>query len=145
MNFQVDAFSYRERAMTLALVKKLRSLKKKALSDHDIYLKCQNQFVSLASANIEKVVITNMATVIEKENDVETKKILSLITSQYALQVIEKHLAWYLMDGYIESNKAKSIKKETEILCNQISNYSNQLVDAFDIPESLVSAPISRL
>ncbi|MEZ5007237.1 MAG: acyl-CoA dehydrogenase [Chitinophagales bacterium] len=145
INFQVDAFSYRERAMTLALVKKLRSLKKKALSDHDIYLKCQNQFVSLASANIEKVVITNMATVIEKENDVETKKILSLITSQYALQVIEKHLAWYLMDGYIESNKAKSIKKETEILCNQISNYSNQLVDAFDIPESLVSAPISRL
>ena len=71
------------------------------------------------------------------------KKILSLLSNLYALNTIDKHMAWYLIEGYIEANKAKSIGREIDKLCHQVSIHSEQLVEAFDIPVSLLSAPIS--
>ncbi len=59
------------------------------------------------------------------------------------LRQIEKNKAWYLEDGYMEAVKTKAVRKIVNQLCWDIRPDAVALVNAFDIPESCLAAPIA--
>ena len=61
----------------------------------------------------------------------------------YALSQIEINKGWYLEDGYMEAVKTKAIRKMVNQLCWDIRPEAVSLVDAFNIPDSCLSAPIA--
>ena len=72
-----------------------------------------------------------------------TKQILTKLYQLFALSQIEKNKAWYLEDGYMEAVKTKAVRKIVNQLCWDIRPDAVALVNAFDIPESCLAAPIA--
>jgi acyl-CoA oxidase len=65
------------------------------------------------------------------------------ICQLYALSQIEKNKGWYLEDGYMEAVKTKAIRKMVNQLCWEIRPDAVSLVNAFDIPDNCLAAPIA--
>ena len=49
---------------------------------------------------------------------------------------------WYLEHDYMEGVKTKAIRKMVNQLCLEVRKESLILVDAFDIPDTCLAAPI---
>ena len=71
------------------------------------------------------------------------KRVLFRLYQLFALSRIEADKGWFLEHNYIESNKAKAIRKEVDRLCAELRDDSLHLVNAFDIPDACVAAPIA--
>ncbi len=67
---------------------------------------------------------------------------MSPLRDLFALWRIEEDRGWFLESGYIESNKAKAIRKLVNRLLAEVREQAVPLVDAFDIPDEILGAPI---
>ena len=72
------------------------------------------------------------------------KEIMERITKLYALQCIQKHLHWYILQRILSHEKAKQISLQLNDLCSQIAPDARTVLDAFEIPAQLLSAPIAN-
>mmetsp|Transcript_15157 Transcript_15157/g.38526 ORF Transcript_15157/g.38526 Transcript_15157/m.38526 type:complete len:628 (-) Transcript_15157:135-2018(-) len=72
------------------------------------------------------------------------KEIMERITKLYALQCIQKHLHWYILQRILSHEKAKQISLQINDLCSQIAPDARTVLDAFEIPAQLLSAPIAN-
>ncbi|MFZ0595687.1 MAG: acyl-CoA dehydrogenase, partial [Flavobacterium sp.] len=103
----------------------------------------QHQMIDVAQAYLERVVLEQFQLAIKEVEDIKSKEILTKLNQLYALSQIEKNKAWYLEDGYMEAVKTKAIRKIVNQLCWDIRPDAVSLVNAFDIPESCLAAPIA--
>ncbi|HET9052683.1 MAG TPA: acyl-CoA dehydrogenase, partial [Cyclobacteriaceae bacterium] len=71
------------------------------------------------------------------------RAILKKLCALFALSQIEKNKGWYLEQGYMEGVKTKAIRKLMNQLCWDIRQEAVPLADAFNIPDTLLSAPIA--
>jgi acyl-CoA oxidase len=67
---------------------------------------------------------------------------LNKLCQLFALSQIDKNKGWYLENGYMEGVKTKAIRKLLNQLCWEIRNDAVPLVNAFNIPDSCLAAPI---
>ena len=79
---------------------------------------------------------------IENTKEESSKSILTQLCQLYALSTLEKNASWYLEQGYMEGVKTKAIRKAVNQLCWEIRQNAVPLVEAFNIPENCLSAPI---
>lgn len=99
--------------------------------------------IDVAEAYLERLVLEQFQIAITKVEDEKTKLILIKLNQLYALSQIEKNKGWYLEDGYMEAVKTKAIRKMVNQLCWDLRPDAVSLVNAFDIPESCLAAPIA--
>ncbi|WP_242499298.1 acyl-CoA dehydrogenase [Flavobacterium sp. 140616W15] len=114
------------------------------MEPYDAFNVVQHQMIDVAQAYLERIVLEQIQLAIESVKDVNVKEILSKLCHLYALAQIEKNKGWYLEDGYMEAVKTKAIRKMVNQLCWDIRPDAVSLVNAFDIPESCLAAPILR-
>ena len=60
----------------------------------------------------------------------------------YALDRIWKDIGTYRNVDYVAPNKAKAIHKLADYLSYQVRLVAQELVDAFDLPDLIIRAPI---
>ncbi len=101
--------------------------------------------IDVSQAYLERVVLEQFQIAVKAVEDLKTKEILTKLSQLYALSQLEKNKAWFLEDGYMEAVKTKAIRKMVNQLCWDMRPDALALVNAFDIPESCLSAPISKL
>ena len=82
--------------------------------------------------------------VVENQKGSTTHSALQQLSQLYALHTIEKHSGWYLEKEYISGAKSKAIRRLVDELCLQTRHQAQALVEAFDIPDMLLGAPIIR-
>ena len=99
--------------------------------------------IDVAQAYLERVVLEQFQLAIKSVEDQNSKEILTKLNQLYALSQLEKNKGWYLEDGYMEAVKTKAIRKMVNQLCWDIRPDTVALVNAFDIPESCLAAPIA--
>ena len=61
----------------------------------------------------------------------------------YALSYINDNMGWYLTFNYFTPNKSKAIWEEINTLCSTLRPHVLDLVNAFEIPDDLLDAPIA--
>jgi hypothetical protein len=104
---------------------------------------CQHHLITVGEAYIERVVLEKF---IQKANEIEDsaiKTVLKKLCHLYALYQIETHKGWYLEQGYMDGVKTKAIRKLVNQLCWEIRKDAVPLVNAFDIPDACLAAPIA--
>ncbi|WP_163408265.1 acyl-CoA dehydrogenase family protein [Flavobacterium ajazii] len=141
--FHLQAFQHRERTILASAAKRIKKLVDNGLEAYDAFNVVQHQMIEVATAYLERVILEQFQIAIEKTEDLKTKEILLKLNQLYALSQIEKNKAWYLEDGYMEAVKTKAIRKIVNQLCWDIRPDAVSLVNAFDIPESCLRAPIA--
>lgn len=140
--FHLNAFQYREKQILNSAAKRLKKLIDEGLDSYDAFNVVQHQMIEVAQAYLERVVLEQFYTEIEKTKDENCKSILTELCQLFALSQIEKSKGWFLEDGYMEGVKTKAIRKMVNQLCWELRPNAVALVDAFDIPESCLAAPI---
>ncbi|MFH6948669.1 acyl-CoA dehydrogenase [Flavobacterium sp. FlaQc-51] len=141
--FHLQAFIHREKTILASAARRIKKLVDGGLEPYDAFNVVQHQMIDVAQAYLERVVLEQFQLAIKEIEDVQSKEILTKLNHLYALSQIEKNKAWYLEDGYMEAVKTKAIRKMVNQLCWDIRPDAVSLVNAFDIPESCLSAPIA--
>ena len=142
-DFHLQAFVHREKTILASAARRIKKLVDGGLEPYDAFNVVQHQMIDVAQAYLDRVLLEQFQLAIQAIEDVKTKEILIKLNQLYALSQLEKNKAWYLEDGYMEAIKTKAIRKIVNQLCWDIRPDAVALVNAFDIPESCLSAPIA--
>lgn len=70
--------------------------------------------------------------------------ILEQLYKLYILDIVESNLGKFLTAGLIDMETAKGVNAAAARLCKEIAPHSLALVDAFGIPDGMLSAPIAH-
>nr|WP_199002953.1 acyl-CoA dehydrogenase [Flavobacterium sp. ASV13] len=141
--FHLQAFIHREKTILASAARRIKKLVDGGLEPYDAFNVVQHQMIDVAQAYLERVVLEQFQLAIKTVEDEKSRQILKKLNQLYALSQIEKNKAWYLEDGYMEAVKTKAIRKMVNQLCWDIRPDAVSLVNAFDIPESCLAAPIA--
>jgi acyl-CoA oxidase len=142
-DFHLKAFRYRERDILTSAAKRLKRHISSGMDSFDAFNVCQHHLVEVAFAYVERIILEQFQTAIQKTQDAGSKTVLKKLYNLFALSQMDKNKGWYLENGYMEGVKTKAIRKLVNQLCWEVRQEAVPLTDAFKIPESCLSAPIA--
>ncbi|WP_432221497.1 acyl-CoA dehydrogenase [Flavobacterium sp. TMP13] len=140
--FHLQAFEHREKSILASAAKRIKKLIDSGLEPYDAFNVVQHQMIDVAQAYLERVTLEQFQIAVATVKDESVKAILNKLEQLYALSLIEKNKGWFLEDGYMEAVKTKAIRKMVNQLCWDIRPDAVPLMDAFNIPDSCLAAPI---
>ncbi len=142
--FHLNAFKFRERDILTSSAKRLKKHISEGMDSFDAFNVSQHHLVQVAFAHIERVILEQFILQVEQTKDAGCQAVLKKLCQLFALSQLEMNKGWYLESGYMEGVKTKAIRKMVNQLCWDIRQEAVPLVDAFNIPESCLAAPIAR-
>ena len=78
-----------------------------------------------------------------KNADESLKPILTDLYHLFLLDILEKDLGWFLLNGGLSSDLARQVNAESAELCRKLAPHALDLCDAFAITDTMLSAPIA--
>ncbi|WOG97365.1 hypothetical protein DCAR_0416705 [Daucus carota subsp. sativus] len=141
--FQLDAFRYRTSRLLHSAAMRLQK-HTKTLGSFGAWNRCLNHLLTLAESHIESVILETFIKAVKNCPDPSSRAALKLVCDLYAMDRIWNDIGTYRNVDYVAPNKAKAIHKLTEYLSFQVRNVARELVDAFDIPDFVIRAPIGK-
>jgi len=143
--FHLAALEWREAHLLTSLARRMKKRLDDGMDSFEALVAVQDHVVALAKAHTEKVVMEQFAVGIDACENPSLKEMLGILGDLYALHRIEADRGWFLEHGYLESAKAKAIRKLVNKLCLEVRQQAVPLVDAFGIPDPVLAAPIAFL
>jgi acyl-CoA oxidase len=141
--FHQNAFRYREREILVSVAKRLKRHIDDGMDSFDAFNVCQHHLVQVGFAYVERIILEQFYQAVENVIDEKCQYVLRKLYNLYAISQLEKNKGWYLEQGYMEGVKTKAIRKLFNQLCWDIRAEAVPLVDAFNIPDSCLAAPIA--
>lgn len=142
-DFHLAAFEWREHHLLVTLARRLKQRLDDGIDSFSALIEVQDHAVALAKAHTESLVLRQFAESIENCEDDSLAAILGTVCALYALHRIEADRGWFQEQGYLDSSKAKAIRKLVNQLCSEVRQQALPLVAAFAIPDELLAAPIA--
>jgi acyl-CoA oxidase len=140
--FHLNAFRYRERDILTSAARRLKRHIDDGMDSFDAFNVCQNHLIQVSFAYVERIILEQFIAQVERTTDQACQSILRKLCQLYALSQLEMNKGWYLENGYMEGVKTKAIRKALDQLCWEVRQDAVPLVNAFNIPESCLAAPI---
>lgn len=75
--------------------------------------------------------------------DEGTQQVMTWLRDLFGLHLIEKHLAWHLINGRLSTQRAAAVSRYIDRLCGRLRPHAQDLVDAFGFAPEHVRAPIA--
>ncbi|RKW71093.1 acyl-CoA dehydrogenase family protein [Galactobacter caseinivorans] len=80
---------------------------------------------------------------LESVKDADSLKVLTWVRDLFALTTIEDELDWFLMNGRLSVQRARTLKEYVNRLITRLRPHAQDLVDAFGYTQAHLRAPIS--
>jgi acyl-CoA oxidase len=141
--FHRKAFEYRERDILTSAAKRLRRHLSEGMDSFDAFNVVQHHLVDVGMAYVERIILEKFQEQVNQTQDADCRKVLEKLCALFALSHLDKNKGWYLENGYMEGVKTKAIRKLLNQLCWEVRQDAVPLVDAFDIPDACLAAPIA--
>lgn len=141
--FHLSAFRYRERSILASAAKRLKRHLDEGMDSFDAFNVCQHHLVQTGHAYIDRIILEQFQKQIQATSDDGCKRVLTKLCQLFALHQLDENKGWYLETGYMEGVKTKAIRKMVNQLCWEVRQDAVPLVNAFNIPDYLLSAPIA--
>lgn len=136
------ALEYRETRLLRSAARRLKSRIDDGMDSFDAANECQDHLLAVASAHADRVLLSAMLRGLEATAESEGRELLVRVASLFGLATLEAHRAWYLEAGYFEPAKSQAVRAEVNRACRELAPRAVELVDAFEIPDELIRAPI---
>ena len=140
--FQLSAFRYREQRLLRSAARRLKARLDQGMDSFAAVNACQDHMITLARAHVDRIAMEAAFEALEASEDGEGKDLVGAVLALYGLATLEKHRAWYLEAGYFEPAKSEAIRREVNRRCRELAPRAAEIVDAFDIPDALIRAPV---
>lgn len=103
-----------------------------------VFNRNQNELIEAARAHAELLQWEAFTRGLERTTDAGTKQVLTWVRDLFGLGLIEKHLAWYLINGRLSPKRAQAVSAYIDRLVERLRPHAQDLVDAFGYaPEHL--------
>lgn len=89
-----------------------------------------------------RLISERFAATIEASQD-SLKPILTQLYHLYLINIVEKDLGWFMLEGRLPAEVAHSAPLISRRLCAEIGPQALALCDAFDISDTMISAPVA--
>ena len=104
----------------------------------EIFNNNQNDLIEAARAHAELLQWEAFTAALNRITDPGTKRVLTSLRDLFGLSLIEKHLDWYLMNGRISMQRARTLAPYINRVLAKLRPHALDLVDAFGYgPEHL--------
>jgi len=103
----------------------------------------QAELIEAARAHGELLQWEAFSDGIRRAEDDGTRQVLTWLRDLFGLTLIEKHLAWYLINGRLSTQRAATVSRYIDRLCLRLRPHAQDLVDAFAFESEHVRAPIA--
>jgi acyl-CoA oxidase len=98
----------------------------------------QHELIETARAHAEVIQWEAFTAALERIEDPGTRRVLTWLRDLFGLTVIERNLAWYLINGRLSAGRARTVTSYVERLLTRLRPHAQDLVDAFGYgPEHL--------
>ncbi|MCC2280627.1 hypothetical protein LKL35_35265 [Streptomyces sp. ET3-23] len=98
---------------------------------------------ALADAHAQRLAVDALLEGAERCTDASDAEALTLLAELHAVDHVGRHGGWYLCEGLLTPAQASRIEKRTTELCDRLVPHVPALLDAFGIPDDLLTAPIA--
>lgn len=103
-----------------------------------VFNRNQNELIEAARAHAELLQWEAFTRGLAKTTDPGTKQVLTWVRDLFGLGLVERHLAWYLMNGRVSPQRAQALTSYVDRLIERLRPHALDLVDAFGYgPEHL--------
>ncbi|PFG30424.1 acyl-coenzyme A oxidase [Paramicrobacterium agarici] len=141
---QRELLTDRVETMIEKIAAELRPASKMSKKDAaDLFNSQQAELIEAARAHGELLQWEAFTAGLGAVQDADTRQVLTWLRDLFGLSLIEKHLAWYLMNGRLSSQRAEAVSAYINRLVARLRPYAVQLVDAFGFDEAHLRAPIA--
>ena len=141
---QHDLLAGRVQQMIADIAGRLRPASKASPAEAaEIFNANQAELIEAARAHAELLQWEAFTDGIARVDDEGTAQVLTWLRDLFGLSLIEKHLAWHLINGRLSTQRAASVSKYIDRLCRRLRPHAQDLVDAFAFAPEHVRAPIA--
>ncbi len=136
---QRELLTDRVEAMISEIAGRLRDARKLPKADAAAaFNRNQNELIEAARAHGELLQWEAFTRALAKTTDPGTKQVLTWVRDLFGLGLVEKHLAWYLINGRLSPKRAQAVTAYIDRLLERLRPHAQDLVDAFGYgPEHL--------
>ncbi|KAJ1681698.1 hypothetical protein LUZ63_023087 [Rhynchospora breviuscula] len=103
----------------------------------------QAELIEAARAHGELLQWEAFTDAINRIGDDDTRQVLTWLRDLFGLQLIEKHLAWYLINGRLSAQRAAAVSSYIDRLCARLRPHAQDLVEAFGYGPEHIRASIA--
>ncbi|KRA25042.1 acyl-CoA dehydrogenase [Microbacterium sp. Root61] len=103
----------------------------------------QAELIEAARAHGELLQWEAFTDAVNATTDEGTKNVLTWLRDLFGLGLIEKHLAWHIINGRLSTQRAAAVSSYIDRLCARLRPHAVDLVDAFGYEPEHVRAPIA--
>lgn len=103
----------------------------------------QHELIETARAHTELLQWEAFTAALDDMPDDETKQVLTWVRDLFGLTVIERNLAWYLINGRLSTQRARAITSYVDRQLARLRPHAQDLVDAFGYGPEHVRATIA--
>lgn len=103
----------------------------------------QHELIEAARAHADLVQWEAFSKALGDVTDPGTQLVLTWVRDLFGLSVIEKNLAWYLINGRLSGQRARTVSSYTDRLVARLRPYAQDLVDGFGYGPEHVRATIA--
>lgn len=132
----------RVESMVADLAEQLRAAKK-ARTLEEVTAARQSALIDAAIAHGELLQWEAFTDALASAPDNDTRELLTWLRNLFGLGLIEKHMAWYLLNGRISSARGHAVTAYVDRLIARIRPYAQDLVDAFGYEHEHLRAQIA--
>lgn len=103
----------------------------------------QHELIEAARAHAERVQWEAFTAGLARVEDPGTRQVLTWLRDLFGLTLVERDLAWYLVNGRLSAGRARTVTSYIERLLARLRPHAQDLVDAFGYGQEHLRAPIS--
>lgn len=103
----------------------------------------QHDLIEAAKAHAELLQWEAFTRALPSIDDGDTRQIMTWVRDLFGLGLVEKNLAWYLMNGRLSAQRAKTLGDYIHRLLLRLRPFAQDLVDAFGYGPEHLRAPIA--
>jgi acyl-CoA oxidase len=141
--FHLAALRFREEHLLDTAAARIRSRLSKGTDGTAALLEVQEHLVALARAYADRLALDLFDGALAHVRDAGQRALLDRLGALHAIEAIRDDAAFFFARGYLEADKERALREESEALIRELQDSAVGLVDAFGIPDACLAAPIA--
>ncbi|MFD6698427.1 MULTISPECIES: acyl-CoA dehydrogenase [unclassified Microbacterium] len=140
---QHELLTDRVQQMVADIAGRLRAAGKDKVLGEKLFNENQAELIEAARAHGELLQWEAFTDALGRIEDEDSKTVLTWLRDLFGLQLVEKHLAWYLINGRLSAQRAASVSRYIDRLCARLRPHALDLVKAFGYEPEHLRAPLA--
>ncbi|QMU97060.1 acyl-CoA dehydrogenase [Microbacterium esteraromaticum] len=140
---QHELLTERVQQMVADIAGRLRAAGKDKVLGEKLFNENQAELIEAARAHGELLQWEAFTDAIRRIDDDDTLQVLTWLRDLFGLSLIEKHLAWHMINGRLSMQRAAAVSSYIDRLCARLRPHALELVQAFGYEPEHVRAPIA--